>query len=597
MSDSLELIPVSNNLNANSIGLTGQLLNSSGFPSADLLGLPNYRQHVSSFSYPPQTNSDSSLEFIEDVNILGTSIRGIEDYHHYSNFPNSSTSYMETGLGNHIFQDILGESKSDKLANSIIESTLDTLTGETINGTITGTSENDSIDFATLSDVLIVLGSLRADNFTFEHSSNRTVFSGNGNVDFGSGKKDILDLSSFDLRTVNFNLAKPTGGGVIFNPGNGDRVFDAITLTDGSEILFEGIDSIKFADTTIDLSVTPNDPMFKDQWNLHMMGVHNAWGFTTGSKDVLIGVQDTGLGVNSNGAIHDDLLGRTTRYPSNYSDDFFRNVQDENYGPKGTSHGTAVQSIIAANGNNGTGMSGINWDSSVFHIDVLDNNVGDRSVAQATQNMIDKAKEQGQRLVINMSLSNSNGVNPAFEQLVANNVDNALFVISSGNKDVNTISHPSSLAQKYSNVVAVGASWGTRDWYNNEKNPGTRISYANWWGSNYGNGLTLMGPSEVIATSATKTSPDSSVAFSYNDRFNGTSAAAPNVAGVASLVWSANSNLTASQIKQIMSQTAYDLGTKGYDTTYGHGFVNADAAIRRAMAMKFSSTSQNGNQA
>lgn len=33
-----------------------------------------------------------------------------------------------------------------------------------------------------------------------------------------------------------------------------------------------------------------------------------------------------------------------------------------------------------------------------------------------------------------------------------------------------------------------------------------------------------------------------------------------------------------------MSETAYDLGTPGYDTTYGHGFVNADAAVRRAIA-------------
>ncbi|MFB2897435.1 S8 family serine peptidase [Aerosakkonemataceae cyanobacterium BLCC-F50] len=584
MSDSLELIPGSNNLNANSIGLTGQVLS----PSADLLGLPNYRQHVSSFSSPPQINPDSSLELIDDANILGTSIRGVEDYYYYSTFPNSSTSYTDTGLGGNIFQDILGESESDKLANSIIESTLDTLTGETINGTITGTPENDSIDLATLSDVLIVLGSLRADNFTFEHSSNRTVFSGNGNVDFGSGKKDILDLSSFSLRTVDFNLAKPTGGGVIFNPGNGDRVFDAITLTDGSEILFEGIDSIKFADTTIDLSVTPNDSMFKDQWNLHMMGVHNAWAFTTGSTDVLIGVQDTGLGVNTNGNVHNDLLGRTTRYLSNYADDFLDDT---------SSHGTAVQGIIAANSNNGIGMSGINWNSNVFHIDVIDGDSKDRDLAQATQNMIDQANSKNQRLVINMSLSVLGGNDPKLEQLIANNINNALFVIASGNDDASTIDYPSSLAQKYTNVIAVGASWGTRDYYNNEKNPGTRISYPGWWGSNYGNGLTLMGPSEVIAAEATKASPNSTVEFGYEQRFNGTSAATPNVAGVASLVWSANRNLTASQIKGIMSQTAYDLGTPGYDTTYGYGFVNADAAVRRAIAMKLGSTSQNGNQA
>jgi subtilisin family serine protease len=93
-----------------------------------------------------------------------------------------------------------------------------------------------------------------------------------------------------------------------------------------------------------------------------------------------------------------------------------------------------------------------------------------------------------------------------------------------------------------------------------------------------------MGPSEVIATDATRSS-SGSVNFGFNTRFNGTSAATPNVTGVASLVWSANPNLTATQIRTIMSQTAYDLGASGYDTTYGNGFVNADAAVRRAMAI------------
>jgi subtilisin family serine protease len=67
--------------------------------------------------------------------------------------------------------------------------------------------------------------------------------------------------------------------------------------------------------------------------------------------------------------------------------------------------------------------------------------------------------------------------------------------------------------------------------------------------------------------------------------FGGTSAATPNVTGVASLLWSANSNLSAAQVKQILSQTSYDLGLSGYDTAHGSGFVNADAALRRALAI------------
>lgn len=574
MTDSLELFFGFNNINTTSVEVAPQLINTSGLPS-NIEQVSNFSRRVSGGSYAELVNAENAVE---------RSIRITDKYYVDSVFPNFITDYSDTEAIVDASPNILVEAQNDFVRWEGVGATVDPLTGQTIDDPLTGSSTTT-----------IVPGTLKADNFTLPFDFNRLVFSGNGNVEFGSGKKDILDLSNIGLRTVNLNLAKPTGGGVLFNPGNGDRLFDAITLNDGRKILFEGIDSIKFADQTIDLSITTNDPLFKDQWNLHMMGVHNAWGFTTGSTDVLIGVQDTGLGVNNDGAFHGDLR-RTTIYKSNYADDFFRDIPDEFYGPQSDSHGTSVQSIIAANTNNGKGMSGINWNSPVFHIDVLDGNKGDRSVAQATQNMIDSANKQGQRLIINMSFGGGS-IDSELEQLVANNADNALFVIASGNEDISSISYPSSLAQKYSNVIAVGASWGTHDADQNETKPGTRISYPDWWGSNYGDGLTLMGPSEVIATSATKKSPDSAVEFDYSNLFNGTSAATPNVAGVASLVWGANSNLTASQIKQIMSQTAYDLGTTGYDTTYGHGFVNADAAVRRAIAMKFTSTSQNENQA
>jgi hypothetical protein len=431
------------------------------------------------------------------------------------------------------------------------------------------TSYNLSLSAASSNYARTVSGSLRADTFTFQRGYARTVFSGNGNVDFGSGSRDVLDLSSISSNTVSLNLANSTSSGVLYNPGNGTRVFDAITVNN-NQILFEGIDRIRFADRTIDLSVTPNDPLFGQQWNLHMMGVQNAWRFTTGSNQVLVGVQDSGLGTDSNGSIHFDLR-TTTIFPGNYPDESV------------SSHGTDVQGIIAANSNNGIGMSGINWNSSVFHIDVIPGSqTGDYDLAQATQAQINQANSNGQRLVINMSLSGGGG--SAFEQLIANNQNNALFVIASGNDDASSVSYPASLASRFNNVIAVGASWGTRDWYGNAKTPGTRISYPGWWGSNYGTGLTLMGPSEVIATSATR-SASGSVDFGFDTRFNGTSAATPNVTGVASLVWSANTNLTATQIRTIMSQTAYDLGASGYDTTYGNGFVNADAAVRRAMAI------------
>lgn len=294
---------------------------------------------------------------------------------------------------------------------------------------------------------------MRANIFRLQPGFRRTVFSGNGNVDFGRGARDLIYLPGISSRTVRFNVAKIRGGGLLYNPGNGARVFDAMTLRNGQQILFEGIDRIRFADRIINLSVRPNDRYFNSQWNLHMMGVHNAWRFTRGSSGVLVGIQDTGLVTNYYNYIHPDLRARSTYVNrDNYQDDF------------STSHGTSVQGIIAARTNNRVGMSGINWNSPVYHIDVLNgNDYNDQNIAEATQNMINFANSRGQKLIVNMSLRYSRSY--AFERLIANNQNNALFVIATGNEDRNRLSYPAWLAYYYRNVIAVGASWGTHDKY------------------------------------------------------------------------------------------------------------------------------------
>lgn len=460
------------------------------------------------------------------------------------------------------------------VASSVVDTSItDSLTGDVFGAF----STDNSWSQGTSAGASRLRGSLRADRFRVDLTQAVTVVSGNGNVDYGRGLFDFLDLSTISAQSV-VRWSPGESGGVLFDTGNGARVFDYLQLSNGSQILFEGLDSIQFADAAVDLSVDPNDLGFNYQWNLHMMGVHNAWRFTQGSSNVLVGVQDTGLGYNSNTGFHPDL-NKTVYYANNVVDDFFRNVPGRQYGPKSSSHGTSVHSIIGAATNNGYGMSGINWHSTVFNIDVLDNNAGDMSLAQATQSMIDYANSQGQRLVVNMSLGGGS-LDRALERLVANNQNNALFVIASGNDNRRGISQPAALGQKYANVIAVGASWGTQDRFGNRTNPGDRISYSGWWGSNYGAGLSLMGPSEVLAAGAS-----AGGTFDFETLFNGTSAAAPNVAGVASLVWSANPYLSATQVHQVMAETAFDIGPAGYDIGSGFGFVNADAAVRRATAL------------
>ncbi|GAB1541563.1 hypothetical protein NUACC21_42340 [Scytonema sp. NUACC21] len=418
-------------------------------------------------------------------------------------------------------------------------------------------------------------GDLRANTFTYQPGYRRTVFLGNGNVDYGTGKRDLMDLSNINFSTVTFNYADTKNGGVLYSLGgnNSTQLFDAIKLSDNSEILFTGIETIQFKDKTVDLSVVPNDPLFKNQSNLHMMGVHNAWRFTQGSDNVVIGIEDTGLAIDAGGKVHPDM--RSTIY-------FGNNYIDELTVPQDRAHGTEVQGVIAAASNNGIGMSGINWSSPVIHVDVMGtNDLGDYSLVDATQAIINQAK--GKKVVINLSLTAAS--TPEFETLVSQNKDNVLFVIASGNSGQSSVEAPANLAQTHKNVMAVGASWTSKDYYGNLKEPGQRITYGNWWSSSYGAGLTLMAPSEIISTNVSNLKSSSQFKFDYEQYFNGTSASVPNVTGIASLVWSVNNNLTAGDIKNILSDTAYSLSHLGSTIEYGSGLVNADAAVRRAIAL------------
>lgn len=65
---------------------------------------------------------------------------------------------------------------------------------------------------------------------------------------------------------------------------------------------------------------------------------------------------------------------------------------------------------------------------------------------------------------------------------------------------------------------------------------------------------------------------------------SGTSMAGPHVAGVVALMRSANADLEVDLIKQIIMDTAVDLGTTGEDNTYGWGIIDAYAAVEVAMS-------------
>ncbi len=68
--------------------------------------------------------------------------------------------------------------------------------------------------------------------------------------------------------------------------------------------------------------------------------------------------------------------------------------------------------------------------------------------------------------------------------------------------------------------------------------------------------------------------------WDFND---GTSMATPHVSAVAALAWSANGELSNAQLRDVLTSTATDLGARGRDDLFGHGLVQADAAVAAAL--------------
>ena len=133
-----------------------------------------------------------------------------------------------------------------------------------------------------------------------------------------------------------------------------------------------------------------------------------------------------------------------------------------------------------------------------------------------------------------------------------------------------------SFADKVTNAMNAGATAAII--YNNAAGDftGTLGAAGNWIPAvsvSDATGATLRGLAGSSATVVNKASDW--------DHYDGTSMATPHTAGVIALIWSANQALSNTTVESYLYTTCTDLGAAGYDTTYGRGIVNADAAVAK----------------
>ena len=163
--------------------------------------------------------------------------------------------------------------------------------------------------------------------------------------------------------------------------------------------------------------------------------------------------------------------------------------------------------------------------------------------------------------VINMSLGSASrlidqgppimNVEELIDALAA---DGIVTVCSAGNTGDNSARFPSD----YSNTISVMAT----DSNDNKA-----------WFSSYGWTKDICAPGVGIW---------STIPYGLYQSWEGTSMASPMVAGTVALMFAANPNLTVSQVRYILHDTAVDLGDPGQDEMFGWGRLNTLAAVLRA---------------
>jgi len=338
------------------------------------------------------------------------------------------------------------------------------------------------------------------------------------------------------------------------------------TLTDGRAVLelaneLAANDMFAFAESDAISWVKPmhipNDPEFGQQWGLHQSNDHDmdlpeAWDISMGSEDIVVVVLDSGIDQN-HPDIH-QLAGET----------FTGSSSNGNPGNGCDNHGTAVSGCIAATIDNNQGVAGVAphcWvrAGKIFNeLDIFGFCLGFLEFQESwAVNGITWAADSGAR-VTNSSWGGGSplsGITNAFNTTRAAGV---FHVAAAGNDGSATIGWPASLDSLIS-VAAMSSN-------------GTLASF-----STYGNGLFISAPGENIRT--TDRSGGDGYGAGDTTTISGTSFASPYTAGVAALVLSVDPTLTPDELENILSSTAVDYGSGGYDTTFGHGFINAKAAL------------------
>lgn len=334
-------------------------------------------------------------------------------------------------------------------------------------------------------------------------------------------------------------------------------------------------------------TLTPNDARLSEQWGFGTsnasINVRPAWDKATGTG-VVVAVIDTGItnhaDLNANilpgydfisdAAMARDGGGRDNN-PNDEGDWYAANECGAGYPASNSSwHGTHVAGTIAAVTNNSTGVAGTAYNAKVVPVRVLGkcggytSDIADAIVWASGGTVSGVPANANPAEVINMSLGGGGTCSATYQNAINGAVSRGTtVVVAAGNSNTNV---SSSVPANCANVIAVAATTSA----------GARASF-----SNYGAGIDVSAPGQaILSTLNTGTTVPGSASYAS---YNGTSMAAPHVAGVVALVQSvAPTALSPAAVETLLKNTVRPL-PGACSGGCGAGIVDADAAVTAAL--------------
>jgi thermitase len=309
-------------------------------------------------------------------------------------------------------------------------------------------------------------------------------------------------------------------------------------------------------------AAAPNDPRYGNQWALTQIAAASAWDVTHGAAGIRIAILDTGIYAAGSACCglpgHEDLNGKVV------------NQIDFTNSPCGpddcgtvdlAGHGTDEAGIAGAATNNGLGIAGVGYDSTLLNVKVQGPGGGTDSM---NINGINWASGTGGAKVINMSFGRQaacpQNIQAAIDGAWTNNIV-LVAVAGNSNTNVNPSVNPYYPAN-CNHVLSVGAT----------------DSLDNRWvqdgstGSNYGPGVQIAAPGAGILTTGNSLNPGSPYPTD-----SGTSMAAPHVSGLAALLWATNRFVNPDCVTNRIEDTADQIAGTG--NLWQFGRINAANAV------------------